>query len=102
MRDLAQANAPHNQRPWPSSLPARGVSAPQHQKRFVHRRRRWARLSDMDLDRGGAMSRSDFEEALSRAAAGEPLKDTGTVPFNVVLYEVAASAPGSDARADAI
>ena len=48
------------------------------------------------------MSRSDFEEALSRAVAGEPLTDTGTVPFNVALQEVADSAPSSDARADAI
>ena len=56
----------------------------------------------MDLDSGGAMSRSDFEAVLSRAVAGESLTDTGTVPFNVALQEVAASAPGSDARADAI
>jgi tRNA(Ile2) C34 agmatinyltransferase TiaS len=56
----------------------------------------------MDLDSGGAMNRSDFEEALSRAVAREPLIDTGTVPFNVALQEVAASAPDSDARADAI
>ncbi|KFF58417.1 hypothetical protein JF66_18730 [Cryobacterium sp. MLB-32] len=48
------------------------------------------------------MSRSDFEEALSRAVAGEPLKGAGTGPFNVVLHEVATSAAGSDARADAI
>jgi len=48
------------------------------------------------------MNRSDFEEALYRAVAGEPLTDTGTVPFNVALQEVADSAPGSDARADAI
>ena len=48
------------------------------------------------------MSKSDFEEALSRAVAGEPLTDTGTVPFNVALQDVAASAPNSDARADAI
>ncbi|MBB5643643.1 hypothetical protein [Cryobacterium roopkundense] len=56
----------------------------------------------MDLDSGGVMNRSDFEEALSRAVAGEPLTDTGTVPFNVALQEVADSPPGSDARADAI
>ena len=56
----------------------------------------------MDLDSGGAMNRSDFDEALSRAVAGEPLTDTGTVPFNVALQEVADSPPGSDARADAI
>ena len=56
----------------------------------------------MDLDSGGAMSKSDFEEALSRAVAGEPLTDTGAVPFNVALQDVAASAPDSDARADAI
>ncbi|KFF58469.1 hypothetical protein JF66_18340 [Cryobacterium sp. MLB-32] len=56
----------------------------------------------MDLDSGGVMSRKDFEEALSRAVAGEHLADTGTDPLDVVLRDVANSGPGSDARDDAI
>jgi len=56
----------------------------------------------MDLHNGGAMNRSDFEEALRCAIAGEPLTDTGTVPFNVALHEVANTTPDSDARAEAI
>lgn len=59
-------------------------------------------MSDMDLDSGGVMGRRDVEEALSRAVAGEPLTDTGTDPFDVVLRDVANSVPGSDARDDAI
>ena len=48
------------------------------------------------------MSRREFEEALSRAVAGESLTDTGTDPFDVALRDVANSVTGSDARADAI
>jgi len=59
-------------------------------------------MNDMDPDSGGVMSRSDFEEALSRAAAGEPLGATGSAPLDAVLQDVANSAPGSDDRADAI
>ena len=51
---------------------------------------------------GEIISRIDFEMALSRAATGEPLTDTGTDFFDVALHDVANSAPGSDARADAI
>ncbi|TFC93377.1 MULTISPECIES: hypothetical protein [Cryobacterium] len=48
------------------------------------------------------MSRSEFEEALSRTVAGELLTVTGSAPVDVALRDVANSVPGSDARVDAI
>ena len=59
-------------------------------------------MSDMDPDNGGVMSRSDFEESLSRAAAGEPLSTTGSAPLDTGLQDVANSTPDSDDRAGAI
>ncbi|TFD48475.1 hypothetical protein E3T55_13390 [Cryobacterium frigoriphilum] len=56
----------------------------------------------MDLDSGAVMSSSEFEAALSSAIAGEHLRETGSVLFDVVLRDVANSLRGSDARAGAI
>jgi hypothetical protein len=56
----------------------------------------------MDLDTGGVMSRSEFEDALARTVAGQLRTGTGSVSLDVVLRDVANSVPGSDARVDAI
>ena len=68
----------------------------------MQNRRRRARLSDMDLDTGGVMSRSEFEDALARTVAGQLRTGTGSVSLDVVFRDVANSVPGSDARVDAI
>ena len=39
-----------------------------------------AQNEDMDLDSGGVMSRSEFEDVLSRVVAGQLFTDAGAVP----------------------
>jgi hypothetical protein len=56
----------------------------------------------MDLDAGGVMNQSDFEDALARTVAGNLRTGTGSVSLDVVLRDVANSVPGSDARVDAV
>lgn len=69
---------------------------------LVQNCRRRARLRDMDLDTGGVMSRSEFEDALARTVVGQLRTGTGSVSLDVVLRDVANSVPGLDTRVDAI
>ena len=78
-RTFAQGPAPHNQGPWLLALPAGRLCIPTPEIRYAEMPVS-GQNEDMDLDSGGVMSRSEFEDVLSRVVAGQLFTDAGAVP----------------------